>query len=396
MKKIPGTTYKFDISLNHASKIDLKIYHHHEIIFEQSNIDNQRIIVEILLRVLINNNLNIPKNRIERIVQDEMKIMSPTQDYSFKHQIVSTMIDIQPEIQKKILLMGLSNAGKTCIYERIFEGKTPWELMHTSATKGIAYKNYELDDISKPSIWDLGGQDQYLESYHNELKNKIFENLSIFLYVVDLTDYSKFDNSEKEFSWAIQNIRNINPNTKIYILFHKQDLVPEKEKIMDYARKLFSKGIDMNISFFATSIIDESLFIVWSEIIREISPKSTFINYILKQLKNQKGITNALVIEKRTGLTCGSTMEESEEDLIIGMVSLLIKSIDRFIKELNLNQLQELSLKTEDYEILLINVNKNLLLVLILDKVNIDNYIEKVKTNGLAVCDQLRKLMSEV
>ena len=179
--------------------------------------------------------------------------------------------------------MGLSNAGKTCIYERIFEGKKPWELMHSTATKGISHKQYSIGSITKPMIWDLGGQNQYLETYHGDMKEKIFDGASILIYVIDLTDISRFDEAKREFEWAAEQIKQRNPNAKIYSLLHKIDNLHDKKEVLSYAKDFFTQK-DYNVQFFSTSIMDESLFIAWSEVIREISPKSVYINNYLKQL----------------------------------------------------------------------------------------------------------------
>ena len=106
--------------------------------------------------------------------------------------------------------------------------------------------------------------------------------------------------------------------------------------MISYIKKLFGKNISNEITYYYTSIFDESLFNAWSEIIRELSPKSTFINSILSLLKNQNGVKDALLIEKSTGLACGSTIEASEEDIIVGMISLLIVTIDKVTRKMDL------------------------------------------------------------
>ena len=202
MKKIPGTLYHIGIMSTSDDKLNLKMWYRNQIIFEKSKLTEEEII-ENIQKFFEIKNLTIPRNRLELIVKEELKDLSPGADISFVESTVSEMLEefqaTPTNNMKKIVLMGLANAGKTCIYERVFEGKKPWELVHQAATKGISYKDYEIGSMSKPVIWDLGGQQQYLDEYHGPLRDNIFRKASILLYVIDITDYDRFENSMIEF-----------------------------------------------------------------------------------------------------------------------------------------------------------------------------------------------------
>jgi len=399
MKKIPGTLYHIGITNSSDLKLNLKIWYRNQIIFEKTNILEEEIIDNIQI-LFENKNLTIPRNRIEWILKEELKELTPTADISFVESTVSEMLEefqhTSNNNMKKIVLMGLSNAGKTCIYERVFEGKKPWELIHQTATKGISYKDYEIGQMTKPMIWDLGGQQQYLDEYHGPLRKNIFRKASILLYVVDITDYDRFDNARIEFEWSVNQILSYNPNAKLNVFLHKVDLIHDKESVISHIKKVFSKNISHEIIYHLTSIFDESLFKAWSDIIRELSPKSTFINSILKQLKNHKGVKDALVIERTSGLACGSTIDIYEEDIVIGMISLLIVTIDKVTKNMELEKFREFKLKTDSNSILITNVNQDLILVIILSpEVSSSNLLEEIEDAGEQVTQQLRKLWIE-
>ena len=372
MKKIPGTLYKVQISKGLESRYIIEIWYKEDKTYEKSGIVDQNELIDILLQFLEKNDLILPRNRLVWVVQDEIKNAQNEKDQSFVEKTVSTMIDKidknQLNIVKKVILMGLSNAGKTCIYERIFEGKKPWELMHSTSTKGISYKEYSVGSMAQPTIWDLGGQNQYLEAYHGGLKNKIFESASILLYVIDITDVTRFPEAKEEFNWATEQILQQNNEAKIYILLHKIDSIHDREAVIKYAKNYFTKDQSLKIKFFNTSILDESLFIAWSEVIREISPKSIYVNNILNQLKKLKYVSEVLLIDKETGLACGSTINNSHEDTVIGMISLLIVTIEKVSRELKMREIKELSIKSDDSAVLLINVNSNLLLAILLNQ----------------------------
>ena len=166
--------------------------------------------------------------------------------------------------------------------------------------------------------------------------------------------------------------------------------------MVTYIKKLFSEKISHEINYHYTSIFDESLFKAWSEIIRELSPKSTFINTILSILKNQEGVKDVLLIEKSTGLACGSTIEPSEEDIIVGMISLLIITIDKVTRTMDLANLREFKLRTDSSCLLLTNVTPDLILVILLTQSALDNdLLENIEETGKDVSLQIRKLWDD-
>jgi len=399
MKKIPGTLYHIGIMSSRDNNFSLNIWYRNQIIFTKTKLLAEEI-TDKIYQFFEDKNLTIPRNRIEWIIEEELKELTPTADISFVEGTVSEMLE---EFQhttanniKKIVLMGLSNAGKTCIYERVFEGKKPWELIHQTATKGISYKDYEIGQMTKPIIWDLGGQQQYLDEYHGPLRKNIFRKASILLYVVDITDYDRFDNARIEFEWSANQILSYNPSAKLNVFLHKIDLIHNKESVISHIKDVFSKNLSHDINYHLTSIFDESLFKAWSDIIREISPKSIFINTILKQLKNQKGVKDALVIERTSGLACGSTIDEIEEDIVIGMISLLIVTIDKVTMNMELEKFREFKLKTDSNSLLITDVNQDLILVIILlPEVSNSNLLEEIEDIGQQVTQQLRKLWTE-
>ncbi len=399
MKKIPGTLFHIGITGLSEDNLNLKIWYRNQIIFEKSRLLEEEIIDNIQ-KLFDNRNLSIPRNRIEWIIKEELKELTPAADISFVESTVSEMLEefqyTTTNNMKKIVLMGLSNAGKTCIYERVFEGKKPWELIHQTATKGIAYKDYEIGPLTKPMIWDLGGQQQYLDEYHGPLRKNIFRKASILLYVVDITDYDRFDNARIEFEWGVNQILSFNPNAKLNVFLHKSDLIHDKDSIVSYIKKEYAQNLSHEINYHLTSIFDESLFKAWSDIIRELSPKSTFINSILRQFKKQKGVKDAMVIERYSGLTCGSTIDPFDEDIVVGMISLLIVTIEKVTKNMELKKFKEFKLETDSSSILLTNVNEDLILVVILSReASNNNLFEEIEEVAKEVILQLKKLWIE-
>ena len=396
MKKVPGTLYHFGLSISKTEKIEINIWYKNELVFEKTGLLDSEILGTIQ-SFFESKNLFIPNNRLAWIIKEELKELSPADDITFIEGSVSEILgEFQKkpsEDVKKIVLMGLSNAGKTCIYERVFEGKKPWELMKSTATKGINYKNYEVGDVSKPMIWDLGGQQQYLDEYHGPLKKSIFQKASVLLYVVDASDVERYENAKIELEWSVNEILTFNNSPIINVFLHKIDLINDKNAVIKYLKNYFTEDISYYIHFYPTSVFDESLFTAWSGIIRDISPKSTFIQSILKSMKDQDGIKEAVLIEKKSGLACGSTLEPNDEEIVIGMVSLLIVTCDKVTRNMRFQTFKEFRLKTESNYLLMTNVTEDLMLVIILNSSGFNaDRLKEVENVGKQVALQIRDL----
>ncbi|MFW9774049.1 MAG: ADP-ribosylation factor-like protein [Promethearchaeota archaeon] len=396
MKKIPGTLYHFGLTNSKTGKIEINIWYKNELVFEKTGLLETEILDTVQL-FFETKNLFIPSNRLAWIIKEELKDISPADDITF---IEGSVSEILGEFQKKpsedikkIVLMGLSNAGKTCIYERVFEGKKPWELMKSTATKGINYKNYEVGTVSKPMIWDLGGQQQYLDEYHGPLKKRIFKKASVLLYVVDASDVERYENARNELEWSVNEILMYNRASIINVFLHKIDLINDKIAVINYLKNYLAQNISSEIRFYPTSVFDESLFTAWSGIIRDISPKSTFIQSILKSLKDQEGVKEAILIEKKSGLACGSTLEPSDEEIVIGMISLLIVTCDKVTKNMRFESFKEFRLKTESNYLLMTNVTRDLMLVIILNSAAFNKEkLKEIEDVGRQVALQIKQL----
>ena len=263
MKKVPGTLYNLGITSSRDNKLNINIWYRNEIVFEKTGVSDGELVNHIKL-FFESRNLTIPRNRLEWIIKEELVELAPASDITF---IEGTVSEILGEFQKKtteeikkIVLMGLANAGKTCIYERVFEGKKPWELMQSTATKGIDYRNYEVGSMTKPMIWDLGGQQQYLDEYHGPLRKNIFQKASVLLYVIDVSDVDRFENARLEFEWSANQVLSYNRNASLNIFLHKIDLIHDRTAVVPYFKRLFSQNITHPINYYATSVFDESLF----------------------------------------------------------------------------------------------------------------------------------------
>lgn len=89
---------------------------------------------------------------------------------------------------KKLLVLGLDNAGKTTILKAIGEEN----IKTVKPTQGFNIKNLNLEGVQL-NVWDLGGQKILRKFWSN-----YFVNTSALLYVVDAADEKRLEESGAE------------------------------------------------------------------------------------------------------------------------------------------------------------------------------------------------------
>ena len=92
MKKIPGTLYHIGITSSEDRKLNLQIWYRNQMIFEKTRLIEEEII-ENIQNLFDNKNLSIPRNRIEWIMNEELKELTPASDISFVEGTVSGMLE---------------------------------------------------------------------------------------------------------------------------------------------------------------------------------------------------------------------------------------------------------------------------------------------------------------
>ena len=121
----------------------------------------------------------------------------------------------------KILLIGESGVGKTCILQRFNKGEF---LINHLTTIAIDFKMkiYEIDGVKlKMQIWDTAGQERF-----NTLTANFFKAAQGIVVVYSVTDKNSFNAINK---WLNQ-IQNLAPkNVKVLLVGNKIDLKNDQE-----------------------------------------------------------------------------------------------------------------------------------------------------------------------
>jgi len=128
---------------------------------------------------------------------------------------------------KKILLMGLDNAGKTSLYLILSKNANLLAYYSLRPTKGLDIKTLN-DGNDEFSIWDFGGQKEFRQQYLVDMNNYL-KDVNKIIYVIDVQDTSRYDEALSYLQDIVDNTRKRNLIIPFSIFLHKFDKGLEKD-----------------------------------------------------------------------------------------------------------------------------------------------------------------------
>ncbi|MBD3342001.1 MAG: hypothetical protein GF353_23075 [Candidatus Lokiarchaeota archaeon] len=204
---------------------------------------------------------------------------------------------------QKVIVAGLDNAGKTAIISKFGGELGVTDLKNLKPTKGVNRKRIESEKIDL-FIWDLGGQEESRNKYI-EYPEQYFLQLDLFIYVLDVQDSERFEESYDYLDKLLEILLKLEENPYILIFIHKHDpdikhkpeILLNVEFLKENIQELIqSKNYNFNYEIYLTSI--------FSSITRE--PK--FSRHIKNLMKNNYAL-NDPAIKKIEGL--GKIIEDT-------------------------------------------------------------------------------------
>ena len=120
-----------------------------------------------------------------------------------------------PVTKIKLVLIGNSAAGKTCIVQRMVNNMF---TLNNSSTIGAAYVMYSIDKNLKIEMWDTAGQERFYS-----LLPMYARGAEIIIVVIDIE--KNIDEQFVKWSKYIEeNQKRFSPNFKLFLIFNKYDL----------------------------------------------------------------------------------------------------------------------------------------------------------------------------
>jgi len=264
----------------------------------------------------------------------------------------------------KILLFGPAGAGKTSLMRTTCLGYNFMKVLNLKPTKGVSRENFIFRGILELSIWDLGGQERYLERYFSDSQRElIFSEVTAAVFMVDsaLVDAGVRDIFNNFLKYLFEFSPEID---QAYVLLNKIDLQESEE---DEYYEILSKGLNGEfidkISFTPVSVKEGSAQHRLIEILDFEIQKNTLslqrlgkIRHLLDELKINT-ISEYLLFNQPDGLLITSTFGKFESKPLqfmkfeIGTLDSNIYSIYQQIMEFqSITNLSPLKLSTVVYE----------------------------------------------
>ncbi|KRX10339.1 P-loop containing nucleoside triphosphate hydrolase [Pseudocohnilembus persalinus] len=131
----------------------------------------------------------------------------------------------------RLLIVGNSSVGKTCLLRRFSEGQFNQNFIPTVGID-FAVKNLKIDNkIVKVQIFDTAGQERF-----KSIISSYFRNADGILVVYDVTDKQSFEDLQ---DYWIRDIRiNCQENVKLILLGNKSDLEDQRQVSKEQGIKL--------------------------------------------------------------------------------------------------------------------------------------------------------------
>ena len=121
----------------------------------------------------------------------------------------------QPDILMKVILVGSSSVGKTCLLHRILYDVFEPNLGNTIGVSNASINCNINNKIIKMQIWDTAGTEQY----HSVVK-LFFKGANFVILIFDLTSRDSF----KDLNYWMHEIKNeCTPNTQTILVGNKCD-----------------------------------------------------------------------------------------------------------------------------------------------------------------------------
>ncbi|MHA2000479.1 MAG: Rab family GTPase [Promethearchaeota archaeon] len=219
------------------------------------------------------------------------------------------------EQQKKVVLFGLGNAGKTSALTALSEKySTIKELL---PTRGLSRQNTQIFGYDLMA-YDFGGQSQYRDQYF-EKADMLFSEADLVSYFIDIQDSSRYNESLEYLKKFINYFEGAGTHPPILIIFSKmdpdiannEDLVKGKIDLMEKIKEFTSK---FDIGFTDSSIYERnSIENLFSLILKKISTSGGVIQELLKSYTKDIN-ARAAVLVSSSGLVFGSYGRTNQEE----------------------------------------------------------------------------------
>ncbi|MHA1463862.1 MAG: ADP-ribosylation factor-like protein, partial [Candidatus Heimdallarchaeaceae archaeon] len=195
------------------------------------------------------------------------------------------------ELESKIVVLGLSQSGKTSIRQVVFEGFAPEATSMNPATVRINRKLFNLAG-SAINLFDVGGQSNYLNEVFEQYKERTFSDAKALIFVVDISDASNIMRSKYYFDLTVESTKELSAEARIYVFAHKMDVVPpnKREPVLQSIKDIFEIEDFPNAEIIGTSIFEETIWDAMQQVLAYVYPKDDTKSVKIKETFQQQDL----------------------------------------------------------------------------------------------------------
>jgi len=215
--------------------------------------------------------------------------------------------------------MGKSGSGKTSMRSIIFANYLARDTMRLSPTLDVEHSDVRFLGGLVLNLWDCGGQDAFYESYFDSQRDLIFRGVEVLIYVFDI-ESAELEKDFAHYEGVLEAMEQNSPDGKMFILVHKMDLVAEEERDAVFATRkqlIMERSGDMasHLTFFSTSIWDETLYKAWSSIVYSLIPNINILESHLQDFCTICDADEVVLFESATFLVISHVTRAAHYDV---------------------------------------------------------------------------------
>lgn len=258
-------------------------------------------------------------------------------------KLIEKFVNQQIKREKKLLMIGLDNGGKTSILAVLQDRFSI--IKNLLPTRGV--QREKLDFFGYPIIsWDLGGQIAYREKYYFDKPEMFFSEADLVLYVIDVQDSDRFAESANYFRQVLSALEALNEHPPIIVVIHKSDQDFRKihhwqnnvASIKEKFNTVFNAFKNFKITYCDTSIYQrESIMLMFSIALKNVSETSEIIEHILEDFTNTIEGKGSSIISM-DGLIFGSYTRSKLDEKIIHNTALILQTLSNFHTSIGLKR----------------------------------------------------------
>ncbi|UCG03487.1 MAG: hypothetical protein JSW11_05725 [Candidatus Heimdallarchaeota archaeon] len=178
----------------------------------------------------------------------------------------------------KILLFGLPKSGKSSIYRESYQTITSAE---DNPYKERILKVKSLEKLLQIEFYE----ENTFESFSKEEIEKIFSDVEVILWVIDVSDQRTISTSLFHWNKVLEYLKTHSAFAVKFVCFHKTDLLTleDKDTLFNTLRSNFQADLEDQVNFYNTTLKDDSVLAMMAQIMKMIHESS----FEIKQANNK-------------------------------------------------------------------------------------------------------------